>query len=427
MVEYFEILNEEKIGVFQQRVGNKTVCQRIAKIKNEKNEDEPFLVLNLSFLIDKYLQWKRELPRVRPYYAVKCNDDPILLRTLGALGCGFDCASKNEINKILKTKLVEPENIIYANPCKTRGFILHAGQMGVHRMTFDNAEELSKVKELHCNPEMILRIGVNDPTAQCQLGIKFGCDPVSVAPGLLRRAQELGVKVIGISFHVGSGCNEPSTFETAIMRSRNLFDLGIQLGHSMKVLDIGGGFPGVDTDQISLNKIANVINSAIEKYFPVGGNYEIIAEPGRFFASGPISVVANIISSVKVPADRITHNESDADKDGFMYYMNDGVYGSFNCKLFDHYSPTGEPLFAEPQSDKKLFHCTVWGPTCDGLDQVEESTMMRQMEVGEWLYYCNMGAYTSVASSNFNGFEKPKTYYFIDEKSFHFINGLLVD
>ena len=97
--------------------------------------------------------------------------------------------------------------------------------------------------------------------------------------------------------------------------------------------------------------------------------------------------------------------------------MNDGVYGSFNCKLFDHYSPVGEPLYPDSEKDNELFHCTVWGPTCDSLDQVEESTMMRKMEVGEWLYYHNMGAYTSVASSNFNGFEKPKIYYFIDEKS----------
>uniref|UniRef100_A0AC34QWU4 Ornithine decarboxylase n=1 Tax=Panagrolaimus sp. JU765 TaxID=591449 RepID=A0AC34QWU4_9BILA len=108
-------------------------------------------------------------------------------------------------------------------------------------------------------------------------------------------------------------------------------------------------------------------------------------------------------------------SEADDDKDGYMYYMNDGVYGSFNCKLFDHYSPVGEPLFPDPQKDKKKYPCTVWGPTCDGLDQVEESTQMRQMKVGEWLYYRNMGAYTSVASSTFNGFEKPKTYYFIDE------------
>ncbi|KAE9548507.1 hypothetical protein FO519_008283 [Halicephalobus sp. NKZ332] len=417
MVDYFEIFNDTKIAIFHQRIDNKTLCEKIARVRSEKNDDDPFVVLNLTILIDKYFQWKRELPRVKPFYAVKCNDDPLILRTLGALGCGFDCASKNEINKILKLNIVGPEKIIYANPCKTRGFVAHADQVGIRRMTFDNVEELLKVKQFHSNPEMILRIAVDDPTATIQMGMKFGCDPVSVAPNLLQKALELQIKVVGISFHVGTGCKEPFTFETAIKHSRDLFDFGIQLGHHMKVLDIGGGFPGFDTDHISLTKIANVVNCALEKYFPVEGNYEIIAEPGRFFAAAPMSVVTNIISSVKVPASRITRKKSDANKDGFMYYVNEGTYGYFNCKFYEHYCPPGEPLFPNPLKDGKLFHCTVWGPTCDGLDQMEESSMKRNLEVGEWLYYPNMGAYTLSTATTFNGFKNPKIYYFIDEKS----------
>ena len=177
---------------------------------------------------------------------------------------------------------------------------------------------------------MILRIAVSDPSAQCQLGIKFGCDPETVGPGLLREAATLGVTVIGVSFHVGSGCNEPETFKVAIKYARDLFDLGLQLGHPMNLLDIGGGYPGVDTDDISLQKvylkcifqseafrkfqIAAVINPALAEHFPLSGNYEIIAEPGRFFASAPISVTANIISSVKVPAYRITNNGKSIEK-----------------------------------------------------------------------------------------------------------------
>ena len=153
MVDYFEVINEQKIGVFHQQIQNKAVCQKIAEIKNQKNEDDPFLVLNLSFLIEKYIQWKRELPRVKPFYAVKCNDDPVILSTLGSLGSGFDCASKNEINKVLQLKVTGPEGIIYANPCKTKNFIIHADEWGVKKMTFDNAEELAKVKQLHTDPE----------------------------------------------------------------------------------------------------------------------------------------------------------------------------------------------------------------------------------------------------------------------------------
>ena len=154
MASYFELIGDSKVAVFKEAIDNKIVAQTIAALKDSKCNDEPFLVLNLTTLVAKFQQWKRELPRVKPFYAVKCNDDPVLLRTLADLGAGFDCASKGEINKVLtQLQLTKPENIVYANPCKTRGFIVHAENMGVHRMTFDNAEELRKVKTLHSNPQ----------------------------------------------------------------------------------------------------------------------------------------------------------------------------------------------------------------------------------------------------------------------------------
>nr|P49725.1 RecName: Full=Ornithine decarboxylase; Short=ODC [Panagrellus redivivus]CAA57683.1 ornithine decarboxylase [Panagrellus redivivus]CAA65024.1 ornithine decarboxylase [Panagrellus redivivus] len=413
-VDYYEIIAGTKVAVCRNAIDNKTVATAIAATRTVNGNDDPFVVMNVSTIMAKVIQWQRTMPRVAPCYAVKCNDDKVLLRTLADLGMGFDCASKAEIEKVIG--LVGPEKIVYANPCKTRGFIAHAEAAGVKRMTFDSVEELTKIKQNHADPSLILRISVSDPTAQCQLGIKFGCDPETVAPKLLRKAADMGMNVIGISFHVGSGCNEPATFRTALEYARGLFDLGISLGLSMTLLDIGGGFPGVDTAHISLDACAAVINPALEELFPLDScpDVEVIAEPGRYFACAAVSVTTNVIASVKVPASRITEKADDVNRDGYMYYMNDGVYGSFNCKLFDHYQPRGMPL-AEHDADEPRFPVCVWGPTCDGLDQVEESSVMPRLYEGDWLYYPDMGAYTSVAASTFNGFDKPKTYYFIDE------------
>jgi ornithine decarboxylase len=76
-----------------------------------------------------------------------------MLQLLAALGAGFDCASKAEIQTILNNKLVDPSRIIYANPCKTRSFIKFAADQNVKLMTFDNEEELLKIIGLHENPE----------------------------------------------------------------------------------------------------------------------------------------------------------------------------------------------------------------------------------------------------------------------------------
>ncbi|KAE9550268.1 hypothetical protein FO519_006506 [Halicephalobus sp. NKZ332] len=425
MAGQYEIFCDSKISILPHQVDTKTLSQRIALEKNEKDDQEPFFVVNLTTLIEKFSEFTRELPNIKPFYAVKSSDDPVILTILSKLGCAFDCASEGEISKVLNLGITDSKNVIYANPCKTKKSIRLADAVGINMMTFDNVEELSKVKKFHKNPEMILRIAVNDPTAQCHLGRKFGCDPEEAAPELLQEAKKLDINVTGISFHVGSGCHCPETFETAIRYSRNLFDFGKELGHPMKILDIGGGFPGFDTEEISFAKIADVIRDSMDKHFPDRDELTVIAEPGRFFACSPISKSVNIISSVKVPASRITKDESDSNKTGLMYFINQGIFGTFNCRVYDNYFPTGGPLFPDPKKDKELFDCLIWGPTCDGMDQVEEFTKMRQLGEEEWLYYPNMGAYSMTTSSTFNGFEKPKSFYFIDEFSWKLIRDTI--
>src|ERR1700710_2792405 len=89
--------------------------------------------------------------------AVKCNPDPMVIKMLAALGTGFDCASKTEIEQVLALG-VDPSCIIYANPCKQRSFIRYSQKHSVKKMTFDNAEELYKIKALFPDCELVLRI-----------------------------------------------------------------------------------------------------------------------------------------------------------------------------------------------------------------------------------------------------------------------------
>jgi ornithine decarboxylase len=102
-----------------------------------------------------------------------------------------------------------------------------------------------------------------------------------------------------------------------------------------------------------------------------------------------------------------------------MYYVNDGVYGSFNCILFDHAVVTpkvlardGEFLYGTPtMTSEKLFRCSLWGPTCDSMDCLTKEGVLPLMDVGDWLYFDSMGAYTMCAASTFNGFKKSSILY----------------
>lgn len=160
-------------------------------------------------------------------------------------------------------------------------------------MTFDNGDELTKVKKYHPNAKMVLRILTDDSGSLCRLGLKFGA-PLSEVRALLKKAKLLGVDVTGISFHCGSGCSNPALFGDAVRRARWAFDVGKEEGFNFNFLDLGGGFEDENFEQI-----AHVLREAIELYFPLdreGKGVRIIAEPGRYYVSKAFELATNIIA-----------------------------------------------------------------------------------------------------------------------------------
>lgn len=155
---------------------------------------------------------------------------------MSSLGLGFDCASQPEISAVLSLpNQPSPSRIIYANPCKAASFVRNAAKNGVDYMTFDNGDELAKIKKHHPRAKMVLRILTDDSSSLCRLGLKFGA-PLSEVRGLLKKAQELGINVVGVSFHCGSGCKDPSLFGDAIRRARWAFDVGAEEGYNFTLL-----------------------------------------------------------------------------------------------------------------------------------------------------------------------------------------------
>ncbi|KAJ8933450.1 hypothetical protein NQ314_014007 [Rhamnusium bicolor] len=398
------INSEERVHILDSQ---SSVWSVINNIANTNNQEDAFYVCDIGDIVRKHKIWKAKLPRVEPHYAVKCNDNLTVLEVLTALGTGFDCASKGEINKVLSLG-VDPSNIIFANPAKPASHIRHAATVGVSTMTFDNETELHKVKKLYPDAKMVIRIRCDATDAQCQLGMKFGCNPVTEAPELLRIARSLEINVVGVSFHVGSGCREPQVFSRAISAARDVFEYAKTLGYQFNLLDIGGGYPG--DRGTSIDQIAEVINSALDDYFP-DPSIQIIAEPGRFYVSSAYTLACNIHSIRNViETDPVTGNTVNTHR---MYYINDGVYGSFNCILYDHQVVVPQPLKEYP--GVKYYPSSIWGPTCDGLDQVIENVVLPDMKIGDWLIFEDMGAYTLPVASPFNGFPIPKVHIVADE------------
>lgn len=383
----------------------------IARKVQEQETEDAFFIADLGEIVKKHLRWIAMMPRVEPFYAVKCNNEPGILQILASLGTGFDCASKAEIEQLLSLG-VDPSRIVYANPCKMRSHVKFAREESVSMMTFDNEEELRKVKDFFPDAHLVIRILPPASKAVCNLGCKYGVPPED-ALTLLKKAKQLDLTVIGVSFHVGSGCLEAEAFQKAIIAARKVFDEAQLIGYTMNLLDIGGGFPGFDQPEINFDEVTCTINSSINLLFPEGSGVRIIAEPGRYYAASAYTLAANVI------AKREVESSLGEDKGSMMYYINDGVYGSFNCILYDHAEVEVEYL-KDLETEPK-YSSSLWGPTCDGLDCILQQSQMPRLDVGDWVYFQNMGAYTLAAGSTFNGMPRPKVFYFIEDAQFELV------
>src|SRR3989344_7238058 len=186
-------------------------------------DDSGFFIVDLSTVISQYSKWVQHLPRVHPHYAIKSNPNPVLIRILSMLGAGFDCASQREIVQVLDI-CQDPRRVIFANPAKSDSHLRYARRVDVDLMTFDNVYELRKIAHVHPDAQLIMRIKVDDSHSTCQFNSKFGAS-LDEVEHLLRVALIQELKVVGISFHVGSGCRSVQAFDTAIADARKAFDI----------------------------------------------------------------------------------------------------------------------------------------------------------------------------------------------------------
>lgn len=282
---------------------------------------------------------------------------------------------------------VDPSRIIYAHPCKTNSYIRYAAQHGVKQMTFDNAEELYKVKDHFPNAELYLRILTDDSSSLCRLSLKFGAS-LDATRYLLDLAKELDLNVVGVSFHIGSGATDPTLFMKAIKDARQVFDQAADVGFNLGTLDIGGGFSD-DT----FEAMASVISQALNDYF--SPHVRIIGEPGRYYVSKAFRLACNVIA-------RRTMRDPVSQLSSYMLYLNDGVYGNFSSIMFDHQHPVpkilrcGQRFLHDQHSteldSKRMTEYSIWGPTCDGIDCISTSCELPDLvDVGDWLYFEEMG------------------------------------
>ena len=366
-------------------------------LKLVKKHGSPLLIIDHDIIRKNYRRFNKALPKVQAYYAVKANSEPEIIKTLFNEGASFDVASYNEFMEVYnlidrwrekKKEFFIWDKIIFSNTIKDRETLRKINKYEP-LVTYDNMDELIKIRENCKKAGLILRLKVPDTGSQVEMASKFGAEPAD-AINLIIKSFDLGLKVEGLSFHVGSQCTNFENYVSALSITSEIYNEARKKGFKLDIIDIGGGFPVPYVHNCPrFEKLAGILNKEFKRLFPE--DIEIIAEPGRFLVATTSTLVTEIIGKAR--------------REGkIFYHVNDGVYHTFSGVVYDHWIPN---FYSFKRGKKEI--CAVVGQTCDSFDKISlAENLPKNLAIGDYLYTENIGAYSTASSTKFNGFEGAK-------------------
>ncbi|WP_462157755.1 type III PLP-dependent enzyme [Pseudoalteromonas sp. GB56] len=360
-----------------------SLCTALAK-----QHGTPLLVLDVNQVRENYLALANALPNVALHYALKPLPHIDVVNALNELGGCFDLATNGEVDLVAQANVM-PSQVIHTHPIKRISDIEHAVTYGCSTFVFDSENELYKFEKYSDKVELLLRLSFPNKDAAADLSKKFGVTVTDALP-LLKKAKELGIRVRGLSFHVGSQTMDPQKYVHAIEQCKTVFEMALAQGvGTMNTLDIGGGFPVSYTgNPIDINEFCAPIRAALATW-PETTHF--IAEPGRFIVASAMTHVMSVMGQSQRGNLR-------------WYYMDDGVYGAFSGRVY------GEPeqrFYTQYSTEFAAGEPSVLaGPTCDSIDVIGDNVLLPALHDGDLVFTQNMGAYSWTTSTDFNFFAK---------------------
>jgi ornithine decarboxylase len=351
------------------------------------DEPSPYLIIDRDIVSEKISIIGKNISNSMVFYAVKANPDIEVLKLINSLGAGFEIASEGEL-RILQSLGVEPERIITSNPIKTFKFLEDAVRYGIKYYAFDSKSEVEKLAKYAPNCDVYVRLSVPNEGSEWPLSRKFGVE-LDEASDLLVYAKKRGLNPVGITFHVGSQCNNIYNWITALHKAKELWEVSEQKGIKLKMLNIGGGYPiSYTREVIDIESIEKKINMVISKNFP--NDIKVFIEPGRAVIGDAGIYVCTVIGKA------IRNNEN-------WLYIDVGVFNG----LMESIGGIKYKYVVGSRGEKKKW--VIAGPSCDSFDVIDKEAELPEPEIGKRILILSSGAYTISYASEFNGFSIPKT------------------
>ncbi len=351
-----------------------------------KKHGSPLLVLSRKRVKDAYLSLTRALPNTQIFYAMKSNSHPDILKVLKDLGCSFETASYAELKMLMKIG-VDPKDVLNTQPFLSEKDFSACHGAGQRWFVVDNFGQLERYLKITNDIDLLVRLSFPNRNCQVDLSHKFGATAPE-AQEIIRQAHQRGVRVHGVTFHVGSQSYTTKNYIKALLVVRRLIDDFQREGIMLDTIDIGGGFPVPYTKHLpSIEHFALPIRRKLNELFP---GMKISTEPGRFISG----LCMNLITTVN--GKNIRHGTP-------WYYLDDGVYNSFSGKVYDHCS-----YEIVTENDDPTKPSVLAGPTCDSFDIISENIHLPELQIGDIILVPSMGSYSNISATNYHGFDKAK-------------------
>jgi ornithine decarboxylase len=398
----------------------------------------PFLAISRDQLRSNLDRWRKHLPDVAPYYAVKANIDPLVTGELGRNGAGADVASCFELDTAAAVGFTG-ERMILSNPRKDLDTIRAVAHFRPFATTVDSEDEILRLTDsglptADYRPVIFVRIKVPTRGVKQDLSSKFGIRVLesdsdsklrlSELLSVFEAAKRAGFTEFGLAFHVGTQCFEPRVYQGALAICRKVSRALEPAGLTVKWVDLGGGFPdgriaaqhsdqlddalretasklgnpaAFDSllDQTPHDKLLHLVGLSARALVKDG--YRVIAEPGRYLVADAGTLVTQVVY------DRATEIT------GRRVQIDDGVYRTLSGRVHDDRDFQFTPLRIagdRPPFSTCRISTAVWGCSCDSFDKVADSSLLpADITIGDYLLADCVGAYSSSFGSNTNGFQ----------------------
>ena len=373
-------------------------------IKLSENLPTPHVIVNLDTIKSYYRNMKELCSFADIYFAFKACPLEEIVPMLLAEGSNFDIASRYELDSVM-AQGVTADRIFYGNTIKKAEDVRYFYEKGVRTFASDCENDVRKIAVNAPGSNVYFRILLPETdTADWPLSRKFGCSEAMVMK-LIPIAQSLGLKPVGVSFHVGSQQRNMDIWDIALETSARIFR---NSPVKLSLVDLGGGLPAHYVQPVEeLDDYAKMIKTFIDKHFP-DEKPRFVMEPGRSLTADSGILAATVVEVEK---------KDDSEKARWVYLD----AGKFNGLIETMEESIKYRLYfsCDPDNKAEKGPAILAGPTCDSMDIMDEKYTPQvplDLKAGDRVYFLSTGAYTtSYASVAFNGFPPIRAYSYTEK------------